>query len=366
MKLLYDYQILILQKYGGISRYFREVIKRLEEKKGVTCELPCLHSVNHYFADRIPEHKELTGRKWGLFNRLNRMLDLSAIKEDVDIMHPTYYDPYFLEKAKKKNVKVVITVYDMIHEIYRGQYPGHLDDTDIIRKKLLIKECDHILSISESTKRDILKFYPDTPEDKISVVHLASSEFDKSAAVNKEIKLPERYVLFVGQRRDYKNFDTFYQAMEPILDKDKSLYILCIGGGAFSEKEEEMIKRFRDRIIRKDTDDAFLFNAYARALCFVFPSMYEGFGIPLLEAFTAGAPAAAGNASSLPEVGGDAALYFDAADAADMQKQIEELIYNDELREKLKALEKERLKLFSWDITAEKTYECYKKICGKE
>ena len=365
MKLLYDYQILILQKYGGISRYFREVIKRLEEKEGVSCKLPCLHSVNHYFADMIPEHKELTGRKWGLYNRLNRMLDLASITEDVDIMHPTYYDPYFLEKAKKKNVKVVITVYDMIHEIYRGQYPGHLDETDIIRKKLLIKECDHILSISESTKRDILKFYPETPEDKISVVHLAASVPDKDILKKVKAMLPERYVLFVGQRRDYKNFDTFYQAMEPLLEKDDSLNILCVGGGAFNEKEEEMIKRYRDRIIQKNTDDAFLFNAYAQALCFVFPSMYEGFGIPMLEAFTAGTPVAAGNASSLPEVGGDAALYFDAADPSDMRMQIEELIYNDELREKLKSLETERLKQFSWDITAEKTYECYKKICGK-
>lgn len=364
MKILFDYQILILQKYGGISRYFKELIDRLEYINSVDCSINCYHSVNHYFHDRIKEYKELNGRKWGFFNRINKVTSLYAINEDIDIFHPTYYDPYFLEKTKKKHVKTVVTVYDMIHEIYRGKYPGHLDDTDIIRKELLIKECDHIISISESTKKDILKFYPEIPEDKVSVIPLATSNVNTNFAFTKSSSLPDRYVLFVGERRDYKNFDNFYKALEPILSKDRELYLLCVGGGAFSEKEELMISKYRDRIIQKNVNDMDLMNAYCNALCFVFPSLYEGFGIPMLEAISAGVPVAASNSSSLPEVGGDAALYFDANDIADIQSKLEEVIYNEDIVKKLKINAEERIKHFSWDKTAEETYKCYEKIVG--
>ncbi len=360
MNVLYDYQILILQKYGGISRYFYEVMKRLNAEEGVNCTLPCVHSVNHYFGDMHKEYPEMSGRKWGLYNRLNRMLSKLYLRDDTDIVHPTYYDPYFIEKAKKKNAKIVFTVYDCIHEVYRGQYPGHLDETDINRKKLLIKESDHILAISESTKRDILKFYPDTPERKISVTYLAASEREPGRGTA-DIKLPDNFVLFVGQRRDYKNFNNFYKAMEPLMEKDKSLYLVALGGGAFSEKEEEMMKRYRDRIIQKNVTDELLYAAYAKAGCFVFPSMYEGFGIPTLEAFGCGCPVVLGNTSSMPEVGGDAAEYIDPADISSISEKIEKVIYNAELRAEMKRKGYEQAKRFSWDRTAEETLECYKK-----
>ena len=174
--------------------------------------------------------------------------------------------------------------------------------------------------------------------------------------------LGRRYVLFVGYRGWYKNFLRFVRAMRPILEKDNDLCVLCVGGGAFTAEELVEIGGMSSRYFQRALDDDSLAQAYANAECFVFPSEYEGFGIPLLEAFACSCPVLSSNISSLPEVAGDAAEYFSPFSVSEMSAKILRVMEDDLLREKLRLAGRERLKFFDWDKTARETLECYRRV----
>ena len=362
MKILYDYQILTLQKYGGISRYFYELIEGIN-KTNNRAKIKCIHSVNYYFRNMLKEHDEMKGRKWSFFYRINRLYNRIVSRGYYDIIHPTYYDNYIL-KAKSPKRKLVVTVYDMIHEKFEKEYPEKFRDTnDIAMKKRMIYESDHIIAISESTKRDILEIYRDIPEEKISVIYLGMSK-NSLDGVCMENDVPNKYILFVGQRGAYKNFSTFVDAVNPILDTEKEIYVVCAGGGAFTDEEMNRMKENRSRFIQYNATDDLLTYLYNHALCFVFPSLYEGFGIPTLEAFSNNCPVVLSNTSSMPEVGGDAAIYFDPSDVEEMSSRIKEVIFSEVLRNKMIEKGKARLSLFEWDTIVGQTLECYKKVCS--
>lgn len=364
MNIYYDYQILYMQRYGGISRYYYDLITEIEKNPLVKTEIHCKYNTNHYFVNTgdiklsdaffhvKPTILRRALRLYG--HKVNQAVTKRCVKR-ADILHMTYYYPYALEWP---DVKKVVTVYDMIQEVFRRN-----DSLDFIieNKKRCIHEADHIIAISESTKKDILRIYPDVNEDKISVIYIGSS-LKKSDDAKQVLTLPKRYVLYVGVRDGYKNFETLLEAMKPLLKKDDSLYILCVGGGAFTSDEKERIGVYEKRVIQMDADDRILVAAYSHALCFVFPSLYEGFGIPTLEAFTCDCPVVLSNTSSMPEVGGDAVLYCDPVNREDIQEQIRKVIYNEELRLKMIDKGRERLKLFSWDQIARQTVECYRSV----
>jgi glycosyltransferase involved in cell wall biosynthesis len=139
--------------------------------------------------------------------------------------------------------------------------------------------------------------------------------------------------------------------------------LICAGGGKFSTQERKDIKRLQlsDKILQMDGNDAVLAHLYSSAQAFVFPSLYEGFGIPVLEAFACGCPALLSNRSSLPEVGGDAALYFDPESISSLVEILAEILENKVLCDDMRTKGLNRLKLFSWNNTAYKTIETYKK-----
>jgi glycosyltransferase involved in cell wall biosynthesis len=174
----------------------------------------------------------------------------------------------------------------------------------------------------------------------------------------------EDYILYVGNRATYKNFDFFVSAIAQLLI-DADLKLVCAGGGDFSSQQQVLIKslKLENRIVfKKIINDDILANYYAHALFFCFPSLYEGFGIPVLESFACGCPALLSNGGSLPEVGGDAALYFDPTNSDSLIKSVSELISNQALRQNLKERGFERLKQFSWDTTFLETVEVYKSV----
>lgn len=356
MKVLFDYQILATQRYGGISRYFYELISNLS-KFGVETSIKCLFNRNSYFEDFFgkkynPKIEKIRGR--GFINRLYMKLMLRL--GHYDIFHPTYYDNYFLSDYKGK---LVITVYDMIHELFPEYFSP--DDSTIQQKKQLIYKADHIIAISESTKRDILKLYPDIPENKISVIYIASN-FVSRKEENRDKRFPNQYILFVGSRYGYKNYNAFFEAVRPILNENPELSLVCLGGGDFSKEEIELHGQLKDRVMQMDVNDNTLSYAYSHAECFVFPSLYEGFGIPTLEAFACKCPVVLSNTSSMPEVGGDAAVYINPMDVHDMTKNIERVIYDCDLRNTMREQGLEQLKKFNWEQIAQETAECYRNV----
>ncbi len=355
MKICFDYQILTGQKYGGISRYYYELIERLRAMQNVEVDLKCLFNRNAYFEKEFGMRKKywMGGIGENYLNRINTIRQLK--KKDYDIVHPTYYDPYIIGKSKGK---LVVTVYDMIHEVF----PEHNAGNPITEnKKKMIFAADHIIAISESTKRDILKIYPDIPEEKITVIYI-SSNFNPVSSAQPDERFPAKYVLFVGRRDSYKNYKIFFEAVKPILEEDPELHVVCIGGGPFSEEELAAQGSLAGRVHQLDANDSVLSYAYSNAQCFVFPSQYEGFGIPTLEAFACNCPVVLSKTSSMPEVGGDAVVYIDPLDRDDIRNQIQKLLNDSKLREELIEKGKHRLALFNWDDIARETLACYNKV----
>jgi len=280
--------------------------------------------------------------------------------QDFDVFHPTYYQPYFLKYLKKR--PYIVTIYDMIQETY----PDNFDRRDPAPawKKRLVEDATQIIAISDNTKKDIVKFLGMDP-DRIQVIHLASSfnpEKDPPLPrLGGEKNIPEKYLLFCGNRFSYKNFTFMIKALSPVLKKEVNMHLVCAGGGKFTDSEKKLIREIGlvSRVHNFPADDATLVQLYNNAYAFIFPSLYEGFGIPVLEAFSCGCPALLSNTSSLPEVGGDAALYFDPVDGASLADSVERIIADESIRANLIARSRERAKLFSWEKTAAMTKKVY-------
>jgi glycosyltransferase involved in cell wall biosynthesis len=367
MKVIYDHQAFSFQEYGGISRYFSELIKFFRTKNIIETEILISYSNNQYLSDIV---KVKTFFPWFRFKGrnkiieyLNRSASVKRLREpkDYTIFHPTYYDPYFLKAIG--DIPFILTIHDMAHEHYPGSF-SRLDFT-AKNKKILASKAARIIAISEFTKKDIIETY-NIQESMIDVIYHASSfSLKKKDSVN--ISLPDDYILFVGKRNTYKNFLFFLRATQKVLSLKSNYYIVCAGGGRFNKSEAALIDELKlsDKIIQLPVDDNLLACIYSRAKVFVFPSLYEGFGIPVLEAFANGCPAVLSNNTALPEVGGDAALYFNPQNEENLISVLLEVLEKEDLRKDLIEREFKRAELFSWEKTAEMTLNTYKKITGK-
>ena len=156
------------------------------------------------------------------------------------------------------------------------------------------------------------------------MVYLASSVNKQMADTKGKLNLPSNYILYVGNRGFYKNFNNFIISIEPLLKEHKDLFLICTGGGVFTNEEKFFFhsKEIENKILHKGADDITLATLYANTLVFIFPTLYEGFGIPALEAMNCDCPVIMSNTSSLTEVGGDAAVYFNPNSIDDMSKKI--------------------------------------------
>ncbi|MFZ3060712.1 MAG: glycosyltransferase family 1 protein [Candidatus Methanoperedens sp.] len=365
MEVLFDNSIFQLQRYGGISRYFYELITRLSGKEDMEINLFEGFHVNEYGLSnhksdfslykgyKVPEIK-YTGDAFEIINKL--WFDKIYSKSNFDIYHPTYYRRD-LNKFKKS--PIVLTVYDMIHELYSGQFR---DGKSVIEaKKISIDSADIIICISENTKKDLIRMY-NIPENKIKVVYLANSLQSSKSIPFKELEIKynikKPYILHVGVRGGYKNFSL-------LLDVYTSHFSDKFDLVCFGENRLEIIKRSNllKNVFHVNGPDNLLASLYQNAFCLVYPSLYEGFGIPLLESMAMGCPVIASNTSSIPEVVGDGGILFDPRSQNELIHAIESL-YDESNRSKLINLGFEQEKKFSWEKTANETLEVYRIICS--
>lgn len=364
MKILYDHQIFGSQTYGGISRYFFELMSQFNQMGEPKFELALVHSKNHYLnraSDKglsffkKPMLPPLV-RKPKTINLANSKKTL--LKQEFDIFHPTYYDPYFLPYLNTK--PFILTVYDMIHEIFNSQYSER--DKTAENKHLLITKVNKIIAISENTKRDILRLFPEISEDKITVIYLANS-VEKCDCPPSDFDVPEKYILFVGGRGIYKNLEFFIKAIKPLMAQDNDLKLVCVGA-PFKPKEKEFLGNLQDegKIYQFNADDESLAWLYEKALALIFPTLYEGFGNQVLEAFACHCPVVCSNISSLPEVAGDAAVYFDPTSDTSIRQAVVKVIYDEKLRSFLVAKGLKQMTKFSWREIAQQTLNLYRSI----
>jgi glycosyltransferase involved in cell wall biosynthesis len=365
MKICYDYKIFSTQKYGGISRYFVELASRMnhypETEVRVVSPLYQSRFLHEKKAD-IPVrgfYSEILAARRRTVGRVNPIgfYIFSAIYKP-DIVHETYYSRH---RTSNSSAKTVITVHDTIEELFPEYFPMSQQSIEI--RKAVYRRVDHIICISENTRRDLLRLYEIDPE-KVSVVYHGSS---LAPPAQPPVRNTEPFFLYVGARAGYKNFLGLVAAFAQS-QLFKTHQLVCFGGGPLRAEEYERIDKLgvpRDRVASVTGDDAKLASYYATAEVFVYPSIYEGFGIPLLEAMECGCPVLCGNTSSMPEVAGNAAMYFNARDTQEMAAVLQKIVSSPEERLLLIAKGKERVKQFSWDICAQQTYSVYEKLLAK-
>lgn len=358
MKILYDHQMFGLQKLGGITRYFVELMTHLPDSYKFKNSIVFSDNIYLREADkqlnkgiRIPRFKG-AGRFVTLINRLNSIADLSMGRYNV--FHPTYYNPYFIKRVKSP---YVVTVHDMIHEKFQESYPS--DDTTIRYKELTIRNADHIIAISHNTKKDIMECYG-IDESRISVVYHG---YGNNAGTDTIAGVPSKYILFVGERGIYKNFTRFLKAFAIVHKSIPDVHLICTGS-KFTADESSLIKALNvsDFAHSMFVSDAQLNYLYQNAACFVYPSLYEGFGIPILEAFAGKCPVALSNASCFPEVAKDGGLYFDPCEEESIAESLLLILTDTKLRDRLIEKGTEVLKNYSWSKMALETMAIYKQL----
>lgn len=364
MRIAFDHQIFAWQEYGGISRYICSLATHVLEFPGVEAKIFAPLHVNAY----LPHiNKNLrTGVKVKAFSktgriRINasRLMAMPLIRVfRPDIVHETYYSTW---AYAPKDASRVLTAFDMIHERFPGMF--RKNDPTTSRKKKAFARVDRIICISESTRSDLLALF-DVPAENISVVYLGFDTFDAEADEgNKPQNSP--YILYVGQRGGCKNFANFIRTYTSSEWLRNNFSLLCFGGGAFTSAEKEMltINGVNESHIRQiGGDDSVLAACYRNAAVFVYPSLYEGFGIPPLESMSAGCPVVCSNSSSIPEVVGDAGEYFDPTSIDSIRSSVEKVLQSSERRADLTAKGFERCKFFTWEKCAAETLAIYRSL----
>lgn len=321
---------------GGVTTYTRKIAEGLQKEKA-------LEMVFFYSSLRKPYKGALKGVKKFklpptlfelLFNKL-RNVSVEKFLGPLDIYHSSdWVQPP--SKARK-----VTTYHDLVPIIYPEWSVPKIVEVHQRRLKLVEKEIDMVIAVSKATKNDLIKV-SNIPAEKITVIYEGVDEKFRVYPVRevelfrKKYNLPKDFVLAIGGIGERKNL--------------KRLKVAC--------KELPLIVTHEDLNV---TDDE-LPLLYCASRLLAYPSLYEGFGLPVLEAQACGVPVVTSDVSSLPEVGGDAAAYVDPMNIKSMQKTIQKVFYDDAVRKEMIKLGLKNVKLFTWDKTVAETIEVYRKL----
>ena len=382
MKILYDHQAFTFQRFGGVSKCFCELISNMPSD--VEAEISVRESENvhllesHICAFQAPKlnlrrwkswlpfkgsgflYRSLV--KWGLLSTtesINEHYSIQILKErNFDVFHPTFFDTYFLKYVGDK--PWVITVHDMMPELF-PEYFGTRNEQIQFKKKYL-NQAAAIIAVSEQTKKDMVRLLG-ISADKITVVYHGGPDKEE---VKDASLVDAPYFLYVGTRDAYKNFPQTLADFADFHQNHPEVKLVCTGGD-FTLVENRMIEKLGivDAVVHISANGHDMKVLYAHAIAFVYPSLYEGFGMPILEAFAYGCPVLLNNKSCFPEIAVDAGVYFESEPGKSNLPDVFEKIYqlSDNERQKIMNKGYQRLGDFSWKKSAEKLAEVYRKVC---
>lgn len=314
-------------------------------------------------------------------NRYKTFTQGGKISEKVDILHFPYFEPFFLSLPFRKTHKTIVTIHDLTPIIFPELFPvGIKGKVKYQIQKMIVKYADAIITDSESSKKDIEKFLKISSE-KVFSVPLASGEQFKVIDISKKRKnellekysLPEKFALYVGDATPNKNLKTLMSAISI------SHIPLVMVGGALAKDDidsshpwntelvsvREASKNNKNIYILGFVPDEELVELYNMARLFIFPSLYEGFGLPLLEAAACGCPVITTKGGSIPEVIGEAALYVNPLDIHDMASKMQSMYDDDAIHDSYVKKGIAQAAKFSWEKTAERTVQVYEKVFKK-
>jgi len=315
-------------------------------------------------------------RRYAPWNQIYFALNKKQLQR-IDLLHsPVSLSPLLISRK----TKTVVTMLDLTFKVFPKKTTTMWAKVGVLWWNLAwprsLKHSNHIVAISENTKRDIMKFYGISRE-KISVIYPYCSlrlPQGSSVALNMlkaRYDLPERYILHVGVLTPHKkkNLELLVRAFHIVKKQNGILHKLVL----VTPKKGRVVRSLIEEIIKLNLQDEVIFTGqisdddlalfYHAADVFVFPSLYEGFGYPPLEAMTCGTPVVVSNVASLPEIVGDAGLYVDPLNPEDIADKILQVLSSPGLAEKLRALGLKRAQQFSMERMVQKYLEVYRKVC---
>lgn len=365
MKILLDNIIFSHQRAGGVSVYWYELISRLQKEKNIDIAfLDYEEGYQNIFRKLMKIDVKSKINVFSLVSgKLKEFTPVIYWRNDLDLYQSSYYRPII----SRRKVKKVVTVYDFTYKKTPNSLTKRLREW---QKEIAIKQADAIICISENTKKDLLQYIPNTIKKKVKVIYIsASAEFyplsietiEKQQQIFSNINLKkQKYITYVGDRAaTYKNFVNFVTNFSQ-LTSNKKYSLIIVGGGSITNEEKYLLQNIS--YIHFDAASSEKLNfLYNISFCLVYPSLYEGFGIPVVEAMQAGCPVIALNTSSIPE------LMPNRSGGILMNKMCVE-----ELSAALSDIEDNRsdyvsrgiiqAKKFSWDKCYIETYELYKEL----
>ena len=367
VRVVFDYQIFARQAYGGISRYFVRIAQGLLGMRHQVRVFAPLHQ-NRYLSE-LPE-QAVSGRYIRGHHPKARRLVLAynqyfsgpaIARSKPDLVHETYFSK---RGFAPKGCPTVVTVHDMIHELFPEAFSAR-DDT-ASNKRAAVEHADHVICVSNNTKSDLMRLYG-TPFEKVSVVQHGFDQFAPAEESNQPPTSGGRpYLLYVGERsRSYKNFAGFLKAVATSRRLPVDFDVIAFGEPSFAAGELKVISSLgfgEGQVRQMSGSDDLLGEVYESARALVYPSLYEGFGIPPLEAMAHQCPVISSNASSMPEVIGGAGEYFNPKNTDEMRQAIESVVYSDSRIGALRIAGLERLKTFSWEKCTRETLNIYQSL----
>lgn len=334
-----------LQRFGGISNYWAKLVAHVAAQPALDCQLLLPRNIRYADFDLL-DATHLPVRREGLDPHLTRYLSARGAGGR-GVFHTSYY-----RLPHRRVDQYVVSVYDFTYERYREGLARWVHSTQKLRS---IRRADLVLCISQSTRRDILEHCPDVDPTKLHVVHLGVDgdayfpELADDAAEHRDC------VLFVGQRGGYKRFDLAVQTLQ----QTPRLTLGIVGPALSADERSQLTQQLGVRWTEfGPVDSAHLRQLYSSAFAFIFPSDYEGFGLPLLEAMACGCPVVAAHNSSLPEVGGAAALYATSQDAVCYAQALHSLD-DTAVRDQAVQAGLLRARQFPWSKTLKQTVALY-------
>lgn len=361
------------QSQGGISRYFVELIKELSLYSELKIMAFTGDSQNIHLKEILSNTNidfKLTNQGKGKLTSIIKLwthsktksiqdCSIELIKEgDYDIFHPTFYDDYFLEHLGDK--KFVLTVHDLIFQKYPEFFIDHNTPDKSIK---LLNRASHIIAISESTKRDLITYFP-IDENKVTVIHHGSPYKEEKSSFEMNLAESEyEYFLFVGERAGYKNFYYFISSISNFLKEQNALRLICVGS-PFTDSEIRYLNKLeiQDQVIQLSADDNKLQKLYRSAIALVYPSIDEGFGLPILEAFVNGCPVICSDIDIFQEIANDAVIYFNPKEKNSIINAVSIAYFSLSNRNEIIEMAYSQAQLFTWSDCAAKTRDVYKRI----
>lgn len=360
MDLLIDDQMFVMQERGGITRYFTQLMREFSSLPDVDVVTPFKYVVNEHLTEAFPGRYRRLPRPYKV--PMSPLLDVLNWRHrrsagSVDLIHHTYYRAGHLRDHPE--AKRVCTVYDMIPELYPDLFPMGNPHRD---KQRFTEACDAIFCISENTKQDLLRIYG--KQDKpVFVTYLGVDQRFFARPATHPLT-GQRYVLFVGSRKGYKNFVLLANAFSKLAPGFPDVQLVCVGGGGLGASEASLIRdlNLSRRVHLCSPSDNELPAYYAHASAFCFPSRYEGFGLPLVEAFAAGCPVVVADTPCLVEIADGAAEVVGADDDDSLADILSRLLVDSSYRDKLVQTGRQRAASFTWRETAKRTVDAYRSV----